>query len=153
MSPVFRKKHTHATRSPRRQKGVGGRISISWKLFAYLALFTFFILLVVWIMQIGLLNYFYSQSKYDELDMTDRLVTDAVLNNPGRLEEVVEECATDYLLCIRVFRVEDTTARQIVSAEVSGDCLIHRISSYYLTYLYNQAIGNGGVYTKKISPN
>ena len=153
MSPVFRKKHTHATRSPRRQKGVGGRISISWKLFAYLALFTFFILLVVWIMQIGLLNYFYSQSKYDELDVTDRLVTDAVLNNPGRLEEVVEECATDYLLCIRVFRVEDTTARQIVSAEVSGDCLIHRISSYYLTYLYNQAIGNGGVYTKKISPD
>ncbi len=153
MPPVFRQKYEPPHRSPRRRRGVGGRISISWKLFAYLALFTLFILLVVWIMQIGLLNYFYSQSKYDELEVTDRLVTDAVLNNPGRLEEVVEECATDYLLCIRVFRVENTTARQIVSAEVSGDCLIHRISSYYLTYLYNQAISNGGVYTKKVSPD
>ena len=48
----------HTRRSPRRRQGVGGRISISRKLFAYLALFTLFILAVVWIMQIGLLNYF-----------------------------------------------------------------------------------------------
>ncbi len=140
-------------RSPRRRAGVGGRISISRKLLAYLALFTLFILLVVWVMQIGLLNYFYRQSKYDELKMTDRLVTEAIRSNPGRLDQVVEECATDYLLCIRVFRVDGTTARQLVSAEVSGDCLIHRISSHYLTYLYNQAVNNGGVYTKTLSPD
>ncbi|MBQ9151784.1 MAG: HAMP domain-containing histidine kinase [Clostridia bacterium] len=139
--------------SPRRQASAGGRISISWKLFAYLALFTFFILIVVWIMQIGLLNYFYSQSKYKELDITDKLVTEAILANPSRLETVVEECATDYLLCIRVFRVDGPTARQIVSAEVSSDCLIHRISDRYLTYLYNEAVNNGGVYTKRVSPD
>ena len=138
---------------PRRPKGVGGHISISWKLFAYLALFTFFILVVVWTMQIGLLNYFYSQSKSDELKVTDSLVTDAILHDPAALEDVVEECATEYLLCIRVFRVDGTTARQMVSAEVSGDCLIHRISSHYLTYLYNQAVNNGGVYTRKLSPD
>lgn len=153
MKPAYQPKHKHTNRSPRRPKGVGGRISISWKLFAYLAIFTFFILLVVWVMQIGLLNYFYSQSKYDELEMTDRQVAEAVLNNPGRLEEVVEDCATDYLLCIRVFRVEGTTARQLVSAEVSGDCLIHRISNRYLTYLYNEAVNRGGIYTKKLSPD
>ena len=153
MMPAFRSKRPKHERSPRRRQGVGGRISISWKLFAYLALFIFFILCVVWVMQIGLLNYFYSQSKYEELDVTDRQVTEALLNNPGRLEEVVEDCATDYLLCIRIFRVEGTTARQLVSAEVSGDCLIHRISNHYLTYLYNEAVNNGGVYTKKISPD
>ncbi len=153
MKRAYQPQQEHTDRSPRRPKGVGGRISISWKLFAYLAIFTFFILLVVWIMQIGLLNYFYSQSKYDELEMTDRQVAEAVLNNPGRLEEVVEDCATDYLLCIRVFRVEGTTARQLVSAEVSGDCLIHRISNRYLTYLYNEAVNRGGIYTKKLSPD
>ena len=153
MMPAFRSQRPQNERSPRRRQGVGGRISISWKLFAYLALFTFFILCVVWIMQIGLLNYFYSQSKYDELDVTDRQVTEALLTNPGRLEEVVEDCATDYLLCIRIFRVEGTTARQLVSAEVSGDCVIHRISNHYLTYLYNEAVNNGGVYTKKVSPD
>ena len=145
-------KHKLETKPPRR-RGVGGRISISWKLFAYLALFTLFILGVVWTMQIGLLNYFYSQSKYDELELTDRLLTDTLQDNPTRLDEVVEDCATDYLLCIRVFRLDGATARQVVSAEVSGDCLIHRISNTYLTYLYNQAVRGGGVYTKRVSPD
>lgn len=148
------KKTSHTSEaSPRRQARVGGRISISWKLFAYLALFTFFILIVVWIMQIGLLNYFYSQSKHKELDITDKLITEAILSDPAGLEQVVEDCATDYLLCIRVFRVDGTKARQIISAEVSGDCLIHRISDRYLTHLYNEAVNHGGVYTKRVSPD
>ena len=66
------KKH----RSPRRRKGVGGRISMSWKLFAYLALFTAFILLVVWVMQIAMLNHFYQKSKEKELDIADGLITE-----------------------------------------------------------------------------
>lgn len=139
--------------SPRRKSCAGGHISISWKLFAYLALFTFFILIVVWIMQIGLLNYFYSQSKHKELEITDKLVTEAILNDPAGLEEIVEDCATDYLLCIRIFRVDGPKARQIISAEVSGDCLIHRISDRYLTHLYNEAVRQGGVYAKRVSPD
>ena len=141
-----------ASVSPRRHQGVGGRISISWKLFAYLAMFTFFILIVVWIMQIGLLNYFYSQSRQKELDMTDRLMTEALQGDPERLGEIAEECATDYLICIRVFRVDGTTAHQIVSADVSGDCLIHRISDKYMTSLYNEAVMAGGLHTRRVSP-
>ena len=138
--------------SPRRPFGAGGHISISWKLFAYLALFTFFILIVVWIMQIGLLNYFYSQSKYEELEMTDNILSSTLLNNPADLNEVVEDCATDYMICIRVFRVDGPTAHQIVSADVSGDCLIHHISNKYMTSLYNEAVMAGGLYTKRVSP-
>ncbi len=139
--------------SPRGSTGIGGRISISWKLFAYLALFTFFILAVVWVMQIGLLKYFYSQSKYKEMDMTDRLITETLRSDPAKLGEVVEDCATDYLLCIRVFRLEGPTAHQMVSADVSGDCLIHHISDKYMTALYNEAVMAGGLYTKRISPH
>ena len=138
---------------PPRRKSVGGRISISRKLFVYLTVFTMFVLLVVWAMQIGLLNYFYSRSKNEELEMTDRMVTESIVSNPERLDEVVADCATDYMLCIRVFCVDGAIARQVVSAEVSGDCLIHRISDHYLTYLYNQAVNNGGVYTKRLSPD
>ena len=152
MTPVHNPQLNQTQGSPRRRVGVGGRVSISWKLFAYLALFTAFILLVVWIMQIGLLNYFYSQSKYKEMDTADRLITQAVQSSPSELEQAVKDCATDYLLCIRVFRVDGPTAHQIVSAEVSGDCLIHRISDKYLTFLYNEAIAAGGLYTKRLSP-
>lgn len=152
MTPAHPSPKKHTQSSPRRRTGVGGRISISWKLFAYLALFTAFILIVVWIMQIGLLNYFYSQSKYQELDTADRVITEAVQAGPSELERAVKDCATAYVLCIRVFRVDGPAAQQIVSAEVSGDCLIHRISDKYLTFLYNEAIANGGLYTKRLSP-
>ena len=137
--------------SPRHRFGVGGRISISWKLFGYLAVFTAFILVVVWIMQIGLLNYFYSQSKQKELNTADSLITEALLENPSSLEDVAKNCAVDYLLCIRVFRLEGHNAHQVVSEQVSNDCLIHRISNRYLTELYNKAVSAGGVYTRQIS--
>ncbi len=145
-------RHT-SRRPPRRRMSAGGRISISKKLFAYLALFTLFILTVVWVMQIGLLNYFYSQSKSKELSLADRAITEAVLENPAELEEVVKSCATDYLLCIRVFRVEDKTAHSLAGAEVSGDCVIHRISDRFLTYLYNEALRHGGTDTRRVSPD
>lgn len=152
MTPAPRRRRLHTRRSPRRRAGVGGRISISKKLFVYLLLFALFILLVVWIMQIGLLDYFYGQSKQKELDRADIGIIEAIQNNPAELEKTVRECAADYLLCVRVFRVDGDTAHQLASADVSDDCLIHRISEQYLTFLYNEAVAGGGLYTKRISP-
>ncbi len=140
------------TRSPRRRRCAGGRISLSGKLFIYLGIFTLFILGVVWLMQIGLLNYFYSQSRYKEVAVADRTVTEALEGDPAALEKVVDTVAADYLLCVRVFRVEGSTALQIAGAEVSGDCLIHRMSGELLSGFHNKALENGGVYTRRISP-
>ncbi len=149
----LKKRMKQKKRSPRRRLRAGGRISISCKLFVYLALFTLFILTVVWVMQIGLLNYFYSQSKNKELELADRGLIETVQTAPESLERVVEDYATDYRLCIRVFRVEGKTAHQIASADVSADCLIHRISDRFLTFLYNEAVNSGGLYTRRVSPN
>ncbi len=148
-----RKHRAKKKSTPRRPQRDGGRISISKKLLAYLVLFTLFILAVVWVMQIGLLNYFYSQSKSKELTIVDRTLVETVDHSTEDLQRVVEDCATDYYLCIRVFRVEGTTARQVASADVSADCLIHRISDPFLTFLYNEAVHNGGLYVKKVSPD
>lgn len=149
---AFRKEKNESKRTtPRYRAGVGGYISISWKLFAYLAVFTAFILVVVWVMQIGLLNHFYRQSKHKELNTADTVITEAILENPASLEDVAKECALDYLICIRVFRLEGQNAHQVISERVSGDCLIHRISNGYLTELYNKAVSNGGVYTRQVS--
>ncbi len=143
--------NTVPKRSPRRRKAVGGRISISRKIFLYLTLFTAFILLVVWGMQIGLLNRFYSRSKEKEMNAADAMITEALRESPSELERVVEKCAKEYQLCIRVFRVDKSTARPMSGAEVSRECFIHRISDTYLTHLYNEAVAGDGVYTKKIS--
>ena len=139
---------------PRRRRGLGGRISISWKLFVYLTVFTLFILAVVWVMQIGLLNYFYSQSKSKELAVADRALVTAVTETPDQLETVVNTYATDYRLCIRVLCVdEQTVVTSIASADVSDACLIHHIPGRVLAELYDKAVTNGGVYVEKVSPD
>lgn len=145
-------KFDRRSESPRRPIGVGGRISLSWKLFGSLFLFTAFILLVVWIMQIGMLNHFYRQSKEKELDVADELITQTIVSDPTTLESTIEECAADFRLCARVFIVEDRTAHQLASVRVSSGCLIHYMSDMYLTRLYTEANANGGSYTLQLSP-
>ena len=153
MTPVLQPKESHTRdASPRRRPRRGGRISISWKLFVYLILFTAFILGVVWSMQIGHLNYFYSQSKTKELSTADSLITESLLNDPTTLDRTVEHCAASFRFCVRVFIVDGATAHQLVSARVSGGCPIHYMSDKYLTHLYNEAIANGGLYSVRLSP-
>ena len=133
---------------PRRWRGV----SISVKLFYYLALFALFVLLVVWTLQIALLNHFYKETKIKELNMTDRMIVDTLHNHPETLTEVVEEYGTEYLTCIRVFRVGGTVAREMAGVDVSGDCLLHHMPDGFLSFLYNQASQAGGVYTCRFTP-
>ncbi len=135
--------------SSRRGPGVG----ISVKLFYYLALFTLFVLLVVWALQIGLLDYFYRDAKFKELDMTDRVITDTLQGHPQDLKHIVEEYGTEYLTCIRVFRVQGTTAIPVADVDVSGDCLVHHMPEGFLAFLYNKASEEGGVYTAQFLPS
>lgn len=128
------------------------RVGISAKLFGFLTLFTFFILIVVWVFQIGLLNYFYRETKYHELEMADYASLTAISNGPGALNETLEEFGEKYDLCSRVFRVEGDHVYQIASVDVSGDCMIHNMTDQFLTFLYNKAVSNNGTYTYQISP-
>ena len=127
-------------------------VSISAKLFGFLALFTLFILIVVWIFQIGLLNYFYRETKYQELEMADYAITHAIVDTPESLTSIAEEFGENYGICSRIFLVDRDRVYQISGSDVLGDCLIHHMSDKFLTYLYNKAIANGGVYTHQVNP-
>ena len=128
------------------------RTGLARKLFYYLALFTLFVLTVVWIMQIGLLNYFYRQSKFDELDRVDRAVCEAIGQSKDGLQEITGDYAAEYAICVRVFRLDDSNAREVATYDASGSCIIHHgVSDRFLTYLYNEAINHGGVYTKQLT--
>ena len=103
-------------------------LSISVKLFGFLALFTLFNLIVVWTLQIGLLDYFYRQTKYQELELTDKTYVDILREDPDGLEQVVNNFSTQYVICTRIFRLEEDRVYPVVSVDVSGDCLVHHIS-------------------------
>lgn len=147
------------THSPARRP----RIGVGWKLLAYMALFTTFMLMVVWVFQIGLLNYFYRQSKYEELDAAGRIIT-ARLNDADSLPEeesgetwlrnlktAVNTCSEDYTVCICVWRLVWVEGRGYAAVlasgpDVSGDCFIHNMNDSMLTHLYQEAQKTGGAY-------
>lgn len=134
------------------------RISISWKLFAYLLLFTTFILIVVWVFQIGLLNYFYRQSKYNELKNADRVLVNTIQYDMEHLQDCVDTLADEYSVSIRIFSLSwDGNHGYATDLSSSADLTlgspINGIDEAYLTYLYNKAVSNDGLYTLLVEPD
>lgn len=131
-----------------RQGGTGMR----WKLFAYLIVFVSFMLGVIWIFQILLLDYFYRDIKYRELESISEVITSYL--GSDEIDGAVYSCAVDYTTCVRVFRHTGNVAVEIASADVSADCLIHNVSQESLNDFYRKAVENGGFYaaTREMEP-
>ena len=117
-------------------------IRIGWKLFAFLFAFVFLMLAIIWLFQIRLLDYFYKNTKYKELQVISDIITEYV--DTESLDEAVYSCAVDYSTCIRVFRQNNKVAVEIASADVAAECLIHDISQKKLLEYYQRAKENGG---------
>lgn len=149
MKPMKKRAYTNApddgVPDKKRARGLG----IQWRLLGYLSVFIVFVLIALWILQVQLLHRFYERSKDRELYMTASAIT-ALLGDDEATEEMVYRCATDYSLCIRVFRVRGHTAHDIATADVSSACIIHHGTGDYLAELYQYAKQNGGVYTGKV---
>jgi signal transduction histidine kinase len=134
-----------APKNKREKKNLG----IQWRLLAYLSAFVLFILVALWVFQIQLLRWFYENIKNQELERTATAI-EAVLGDDARTEETVYHYAVEHSTCIQVFRVDGTLARVVASADVSSDCIIHHVTSEYLTALYSYAEQNDGLYTGKV---
>ena len=119
-------------------------VRMGWKLFAYLMVFVLFILGVIWFFQIHMLDYFYKNTKYKELETISEIVAEYV--DTESLEEAVDSCAAEYSMCIRVFRQSEQVANEVANADVVVDCLIHDLSQTELNDFYRKTKEGGGVY-------
>ena len=136
--------------SVRNRKGRRG-ISISVKLFAFLALFVAFMLVVIWVFQIGLLNYFYEKTKNEELSRLDESIQRLLDAQDEELSQKITEYATDYRICTHIYTINGSMRGHLASAEVSADCIIHNVPDIYLTDLCERAEENGGLYVRSFS--
>ncbi len=136
------------------KKGIG----IQWRLMGYLSVFVAFSILVLWVFQIWMLVPFYENIKKREMQQTSDILC-AVLGNEQTLEEPdlltlkdsVWNCAEEYSMCITVWRVEDGRARYVTKADVSDNCIIHKVSGgRQFGELYRYAKEKGGVYACKV---
>lgn len=137
--------------SSKKEKGKRRRVSgISWRLFGTLALFVVLVLFIIWIFQIALLNRFYEGAKFDEFEDTEREIFELV-NNEKRMVGAVYMRSEDTDSCIRLYKVINGNAVIIADSDINGGCILHSLSSSAFADLYNQAVENGGVYSKKMS--
>lgn len=124
--------------------------SISWRLFGALAIFIVLILIVIWIFQVVLLNIFYKKSKLDEFYRAENEIIETI-EDRDNLKKTIYSHSIDSDMCIRVFRVVDGSAKEIVSSRSNSGCVIHNISNDGLSRIYKTAEKNGGRYIRKIN--
>lgn len=128
-----------------RSKGM----SIRWKLFAYLAIFTAFVLLVIWIFQVLLLNRFYETIKIDELNSAAATVSESVADQ-DTLEEDIKSVYKSSLIFTKVYRMEsDGTPELITSLDAVGDYYLKYATISQLAKIYKKATLNNGTYYER----
>lgn len=130
----------------KRKRGLG----IQWRLLAYLTVFVLFILLVLWVFQVQMLDSIYENMKEQELEQTATALSLA-LGDDEETKDAVYTYASQYSICICVYRVDRMTATPTGVACVSGSCIIHHLPGEYLGALYELAVDNEGSYTGKVS--
>lgn len=113
-------------------------------------LFVLIVLIIVWIFQVLLLDFFYEQTKLSDLRAVQQGIDDAIaLDN---LESACSDLAVDYDVCIAVYEVnEGKLGDIIISKEVSPTCMIHYSNSQVLNSYYERALEGGGEYTERFS--
>ncbi len=129
----------------RRKKRV---VSIKTKLTTYFALFTVFVLLVVWTFQVLLLGRFYEKTKLDELHEAAIALAEC-LNEPDALRDEAESVLSDSLIFSKVYRIKDGYAYRILSQDFAGDYYLKNASPAQLEDLFNKANRAGGSYTMR----
>lgn len=128
-------------------KGIG----ITWTLFVFLAIFTAFVLAVVWIFEVLLLDKFYENSKMKEIRLMSQVIEQNIESDT--LETTTYTLAGDYGICALVYKINGQKAEVLISCDLSSRCIIHHMTSPGITRLYNTALASGGEYVKKVSLN
>lgn len=118
-------------------------MGIHGKLFLYLSLFALVVLFLIWLFQICLLDVFYEQTKYEELDRVAGEIA-YFSDDEESLETAIYDYASRYGLCISLYRLNGNTAEEVTKSHVAGVCAVHLLSDGDRAELYEKALECGG---------
>lgn len=117
------------------------KLSLKWRVFIYLAVFTGVIILLLWLTQSVFLERIYKSVKIREIESAAAKLADNV--DSDELGEIIEEQASDNT-CVLI--VEFTGGRIIAdySYHINDSCVIHSIDAQSIRDLAAGARENGG---------
>lgn len=130
--------------APKEKRHVGIRFKLVIALFAFALL----VLVAIWVLQIKLLSYFYEREKFSDLENAYLEVCGYIEDK--ELTDKLQKTAQDRAVCIRIFTITNSMAKEIGDANVNADCMIHHLSPALLSELYEMAVVNDGVYDKRM---
>lgn len=122
--------------------------SIKSKLLIFLAVFTAFILIVVWLFQVFLLDAFYERIKLSEMYEASAEMAN-VITDTEKLKSVAEDVLSGSMIFSKVYKVKDSKAFLVMSQDWVGDYFLKHASGDELTALFESAMNNGGVYHER----
>lgn len=144
MTRTHSKKENKAPKAPKVRRRAGMKV----KMFAYLALFSFIVLGVIWLFQITLLKPVYRSSVRRQTEGAARSIS-YLDTDSGDYQSNVYDIASRYGLCVSVFKITETssgkTAAEVVRAHTANACIIHSTftNEGLFSELYAQALQSG----------
>ena len=128
------------------------KMGIKWKMFAILLIFIVAVIGIIWFFQVGMLEVFYRNTKFKELENTADKIEEAVVNSLD-VESVVYQSTEEYYSSVIVFEVIDRIAEPIVEAIQPANSIMPYFSKSDIQGLYDRANENGGAYVANVWHN
>lgn len=116
------------------------KLSIKWKIFAYLVAFVGILLVLLWLFQTVFLDSFYKSIKTRSIKSFAEEITDKI--NKDDLVTTLNKISSENYISIRII---GENGENIYMSDPMPDSLIHKISTDDIYKFYSVTLENGGV--------
>ncbi len=121
------------------------KIGIKWGMFTIIAVFVVGVLISIWFVQVRMLNVFYQNAKFYELENSAEIISSS-LDDEVDAKNTAMYYADEYSLDIWILTInENNQGEWLIKANGSGNSYLPFLS-HKMEMLYSQAMNNGGVY-------
>lgn len=124
------------------------KISIKWKIFAYLLSFVAMLLVLLWFFQTVYLDVFYKNIKINQIN--DAMEELGTVIDDENLDEKIDSIAGTYDISIVI---ADTRGNQKYASQMAADTIIQKFSPSQIYDYYQQALEQGGNLTINVNDN
>lgn len=119
------------------------KISIKWRVFTYLLVFTGILLVVLWLIQICYLDSFYTMIKSREAEQVTSAVANILTSDEDDKDTLIHDIAAKNNMAVYV---TNTDGNEICSAEYIVNSRLANMPSEQVQYYYEQAKEHGGIF-------
>lgn len=119
------------------------KISIKWRVFTYLLIFTGILLVVLWLIQICYLDSFYTMIKSREAEQVTSVAAGILTSDEEDKDTLIHDIAAKNNMAVYV---TDIQGNEIYSAEYIVNSRLTDMPSEQIQYYYEQAKEHGGIF-------